>query len=240
MKPNSLHKNFQTQQSRHSTGVPVSLKDCFDLAGYVTTGGSRFYAERNPPAPEDSAVAARLRSQGAVVGKTHASACLRHHRRKYGLRVTVRDLAIQFADRRARPAAPRPGVQEGSALAAIGTDTAVQFALPPRYAGLRAIVARSSWRTNAISGAADCVSQTFDTLGWLFRDMHDAPVLASALFGLAVHVIDAPAFWPVRWWYPRRLRRHRANGLPRLAAAAARTQCGGNRYIRLRILGRRF
>src|SRR5882724_996620 len=37
-------------------GLAVSLKDCFDLAGFVTTLGSRFYARRNAPAIEDSAV----------------------------------------------------------------------------------------------------------------------------------------------------------------------------------------
>ena len=42
-------------------GLPVSLKDCFDLAGFVTTCGSRFYAARKASASEDSAVAARLR-----------------------------------------------------------------------------------------------------------------------------------------------------------------------------------
>jgi aspartyl-tRNA(Asn)/glutamyl-tRNA(Gln) amidotransferase subunit A len=53
-------------------GVPVSLKDCFDLAGFVTTAGTRFYAQHNAPAREDSAVAARLKEVGAViVGKTH-------------------------------------------------------------------------------------------------------------------------------------------------------------------------
>src|SRR5438046_2417181 len=53
-------------------GLPVSLKDCFDLQGFRTTAGTRFYAERNTVAQEDSAVGKRLRSQGAViVGKTN-------------------------------------------------------------------------------------------------------------------------------------------------------------------------
>src|SRR5215467_7190217 len=53
-------------------GLPVSLKDCFDLQGFVTTAGTKFYAEKNAPADSDSAVAARLRRQGAVIiGKTH-------------------------------------------------------------------------------------------------------------------------------------------------------------------------
>src|SRR5277367_5657742 len=61
-------------------GLPVSLKDLFDLQGFPTSCGSRFYAESGGVAVEDSAVAARLRSQGAViVGKTHL------HQLAYGI-----------------------------------------------------------------------------------------------------------------------------------------------------------
>ena len=53
-------------------GVPVSIKDCFDVAGFPTSLGSRYYAERDGVAREDSALTARLRSQGAIIiGKTH-------------------------------------------------------------------------------------------------------------------------------------------------------------------------
>src|SRR3984893_15144355 len=30
-------------------GLPVSLKNCFDLEGFVTTARSRFYADHTPP-----------------------------------------------------------------------------------------------------------------------------------------------------------------------------------------------
>src|SRR6202167_1347012 len=53
-------------------GLPVSLKDCFDLAGFPTSAGTRFYAARDGIAGADSAVAERLRAQGAlIVGKTN-------------------------------------------------------------------------------------------------------------------------------------------------------------------------
>jgi Asp-tRNA(Asn)/Glu-tRNA(Gln) amidotransferase A subunit family amidase len=39
-------------------GVPVSLKDCFDLAGFKTTCGSVFYSDLHAPAEADSTVAA--------------------------------------------------------------------------------------------------------------------------------------------------------------------------------------
>jgi len=50
-------------------GLPVALKDNIDTAGIRTTAGSRFFADRVPPA--DAEVARRLREAGAVlVGKT--------------------------------------------------------------------------------------------------------------------------------------------------------------------------
>jgi aspartyl-tRNA(Asn)/glutamyl-tRNA(Gln) amidotransferase subunit A len=52
-------------------GLPVSLKDLFDVAGDVTRAGSRIF-EKNPPATADAGAVARLRAAGAVfVGRTN-------------------------------------------------------------------------------------------------------------------------------------------------------------------------
>lgn len=72
-------------------------------------------------------------------------------------------------------------VQEGSAVAAIGTDTGGSIRLPAALCGLagyRASVGLGCWQ-----GAAH-LAPSFDTLGWLFRDLRDGPLLASALFGV--------------------------------------------------------
>ncbi|HBU6104385.1 TPA: amidase, partial [Serratia marcescens] len=51
-------------------GVPVSIKGLFDVAGEVTTAGSRVLADA-PPAEKHAAVVERLLQAGAVVvGKT--------------------------------------------------------------------------------------------------------------------------------------------------------------------------
>ncbi|OWU68364.1 hypothetical protein ATO3_24455 [Marinibacterium profundimaris] len=47
-------------------GIPVSVKDLLDVAGQVTTAGSRVLADA-PPAKVDSAVVARLRAAGAII-----------------------------------------------------------------------------------------------------------------------------------------------------------------------------
>src|SRR5258708_24437497 len=58
-------------------GVPIALKDLYDVAGYRTSGCCAAYLDR-PPAAADSAVAARLRAAGAIfIAKTnqHELAC---------------------------------------------------------------------------------------------------------------------------------------------------------------------
>ena len=51
-------------------GIPVTVKDSFDVAGFATRCGSRLRSSR--PAEEDSTAAARLRAAGAVIlGKTN-------------------------------------------------------------------------------------------------------------------------------------------------------------------------
>src|SRR2546427_6009411 len=52
-------------------GLPVSIKDLFDIAGDVTTAGSKILRDR-PPAAADAPAVARLRAAGAVViGRSH-------------------------------------------------------------------------------------------------------------------------------------------------------------------------
>lgn len=183
-----LPQKFQDSPKPPLYGVPVSLKDCFDLAGYVTTCGARYYADRNPPAPGDSAVAARLRSQGAViVGKTHMHPLaygITGENPDYGDSTQPRDPTLLTGGSSSGAAA---SVQEGSALAAIGTDTGGSIRAPAALCGL------AGYRAS-IELAHECdlwrgavhLSQTFDTLGWLFRDLRDAPLLASALFGITL------------------------------------------------------
>src|SRR2546425_2173280 len=58
-------------------GIPVAVKDIFDVAGFPTRCGCRAYDDA-PPASEDSTVVARLRAVGAIIlGKTttHELAC---------------------------------------------------------------------------------------------------------------------------------------------------------------------
>ncbi|MEA3006684.1 MAG: aspartyl-tRNA(Asn)/glutamyl-tRNA(Gln) amidotransferase subunit, partial [Acidobacteriaceae bacterium] len=166
-------------------GVPVAIKDCFDVAGFPTTCGSRFYAEKLGTAKADSTVAARLRQVGAVImGKTHL------HQLAYGITGESKDYGdcLQPRDRLQLTGGSSSGsaasVQEGSAVAAIGTDTGGSIRVPAALCGL------AGYRSTLGLGGEEAweggwhLAASFDTLGWLFRDLRDGPALAAALLGV--------------------------------------------------------
>ena len=161
-------------------GMPVSVKDCFDLTGTPTTLGLR---DNREAAPADSWLVQQLRAAGAVItGKTHM------HPLAYGLTGENPDFGdcLQPGDAGALTGGSSSGaaasVMEGSAVAAIGTDTGGSIRVPAALCGLagyRASIGRGNWRGGAH------LAESFDTIGWLFRDLADGPRLGS-FFGPAV------------------------------------------------------
>ena len=188
----ALNDRFPQREQRPALfGVPVAVKDCFDVAGYPTTCGSRFYAEKLGIARTDSAVAARLRQAGAVImGKTHLHQLaygITGENSEYGNCLQPRDPGILTGGSSSGSAA---SVQEGSAVAAIGTDTGGSIRVPAALCGL------AGYRSTIGLGGPQAwdggwhLASSFDTLGWLFRDLRDGPVLAAALLG--VQPVKAP------------------------------------------------
>jgi aspartyl-tRNA(Asn)/glutamyl-tRNA(Gln) amidotransferase subunit A len=174
--------------------LPISVKDCFDLAGSPTSCGVHFYRDRNGIAARDSWLVEQLRAAGAVIiGKTHL------HPLAYGItgenpefgdcvqpEVAQRggDGSWSLGWKPSDPGALTGGsssgaaasVQEGSAVAAIGTDTGGSIRAPAALCGLagyRASLGRGDWRGGAH------LAESFDTMGWLFRDLEDAPLLSA-------------------------------------------------------------
>jgi Asp-tRNA(Asn)/Glu-tRNA(Gln) amidotransferase A subunit family amidase len=158
-------------------GVPVSVKDCFDLAGAPTSSGTHFYRDLLGIAKRDSWLVERLRAAGAVItGKTHL------HPLAYGITGENPDYGdcVQPRDATALTGGSSSGaaasVQEDSAVFAIGTDTGGSIRTPAALCGLagyRASLGRGDWRGGAH------LAESFDTMGGLFRDLEDAPLLAS-------------------------------------------------------------
>jgi aspartyl-tRNA(Asn)/glutamyl-tRNA(Gln) amidotransferase subunit A len=163
-------------------GLPVSLKDCFDLTGFPTSSGSKFYAAHKQNPSADSWVAARLRRAGAVItGKSHL------HQLAYGITGENRDYGdcLQPANASLLTGGSSSGaaasLQEGSALAAIGTDTGGSVRGPAALCGLSGY--RSSLGVGDWTGGYH-LAPSFDTIGWLCHDLRDLPLLATALFDL--------------------------------------------------------
>jgi len=121
-------------------------------------------------------LAEKLRAAGAVIiGKTNL------HPLAYGITGENPDFGdcLQPGDEGALTGGSSSGaaasVLEGSAVAAIGTDTGGSIRAPAALCGLagyRASLGRGDWQGGAH------LAQSFDTMGWLFRDLEDAPLLA--------------------------------------------------------------
>jgi len=157
-------------------GLPVSVKDIFDLAGAPTSCGVHFYRDLHGNAARDSWLVEQLRAAGAlIIGKTHL------HPMAYG--ITGENPEFGDCLQPGKPTALTGGsssgavasVLEGSAVAAIGTDTGGSVRVPAALCGLagyRATVGRGDWRGGVH------LAESFDTMGWLFRDLEDSPLLA--------------------------------------------------------------
>ena len=117
----------------------------------------------------------RLRRLGAVItGKTHL------HALAYGITGENPEFGdcIQPGTRDCLTGGSSSGacasVLEGSAIAAIGTDTGGSVRVPAALCGLagyRASLGRGNW------GGGAHLAESFDTLGWLFADLEEAPFL---------------------------------------------------------------
>jgi Asp-tRNA(Asn)/Glu-tRNA(Gln) amidotransferase A subunit family amidase len=168
-------------------GIPVSLKDCFDLRGFPTSCGSIFYRDQHGIAVSDSWVAEKLLHAGAVItGKTHL------HQLAYGITGENRDFGDCVQPNNAAiltggsSSGAAASVQEGSALAAIGTDTGGSIRVPAALCGVAGYRSSITMNTEDIWRGGYHLAGSFDTLGWLYRDLRDGPLLGHALFDLPV------------------------------------------------------
>lgn len=163
-------------------GVPVSIKDCIEVEGYVSSCGSHFYAENNAAACRDAWIVQQVRAAGGVItGKTHM------HQLAYGITGENADFGdcCQPLDASLLTGGSSSGavasVQEGSAILAIGTDTGGSIRVPSALCGV--VGFRSSVGVGSWTGGVH-LARSFDTLGLLCRDLRDLPLFASAVLGI--------------------------------------------------------
>lgn len=151
-------------------GMPISIKDLFDVKGEPTTAGSRILANA-PAAVADAAVVARLRRAGAaIIGKTNMTEFAFS-----GLGINPHHGTPACAwDRPSRriPGGSSSGaaisVSDGMAVAAIGTDTGGSCRIPAAFNGI--VGFKPSAQTVPLTGALP-LSPSYDSIGPLARDV---------------------------------------------------------------------
>jgi len=149
-------------------GVPLSVKDLFDVKGQVTTAGSRVLRDA-APAVRDAAAIARLREAGAVfVGRTNMSEFafsglgLNPH---FGTPLNPFD-AGRIAGGSSSGAAT--SVALGHVAGALGTDTGGSVRIPAAFCGL--VGFKPTARRVPLDGVVP-LSASFDSIGPIARSV---------------------------------------------------------------------
>lgn len=168
-------------------GIPVSIKDLFDVAGAVTSAGSTVLASARPAADDCPAVA-RLRAAGAVLaGRTNmvefafSAVGINPH---YGTPVNPCDPSVARIPGGSSSGAA-VSVATGAALAALGSDTGGSLRIPAALCGL--VGFKSTARLVPRAGAIP-LSTTLDTVGAITRSVRDAVLLHEVLSAHPTHM----------------------------------------------------
>lgn len=169
-------------------GLPVSIKDLFDVEGQITMAGS-IALEAEPAAATDCPAVARLKSAGAVLsGRTNmvefafSGVGINPH---YGTPVNPADrLVARIPGGSSSGAAV--SVATGAAWMGLGSDTGGSLRIPAALCGL--VGFKSTARLVPAQGAVP-LSTSLDTVGAITRSVRDAitahEVLAARRVGLA-------------------------------------------------------
>ncbi len=169
-------------------GIPVAIKDLFDVAGETTTAGTKILAE-NPPAAADAVIVSRLRAAGAViVGKNNMTELaysglgINSH---YG---TPRNPWDRATGRSPGGSSSGAGVSvaDGLAVAAIGTDTAGSVRIP---AGVNGVTGFKPTASRVPQGGCYPLSKHLDSIGPLAPTVGCCVVLDGVMSGDGAHEV---------------------------------------------------
>jgi aspartyl-tRNA(Asn)/glutamyl-tRNA(Gln) amidotransferase subunit A len=161
-------------------GLPISIKDLFDVRGQVTRAGSKAL-DGGAPAQADSPAVARLRAAGAVlIGRTNMSEFafsglgLNPH---YGTPRTPLDPERVAGGSTSGGAV---SVAEDMAVAALGTDTGGSIRIPSAFCGLTGF--KPTARRVPLDGAVP-LSTSLDSAGPLARSVACCVAMDAVLSG---------------------------------------------------------
>jgi aspartyl-tRNA(Asn)/glutamyl-tRNA(Gln) amidotransferase subunit A len=166
-------------------GIPISVKDLFDVAGETTRAGSKVLADA-PAAAEDAAIVQRLKAAGAVlVGRTNmtefAFSAIGHNPH-YGTPGNPWDRARVPGGSSSGAAV---SVADDMCIAAIGSDTGGSVRIPAALCGLAGF--KPTQARVPLDGAYP-LSTTLDSIGPLARSIADCALVDAVLAGEAAEV----------------------------------------------------
>ncbi|QXQ20895.1 amidase [Pseudomonas tolaasii] len=170
-------------------GLPVSIKDLFDVSGQVTAAGSRLLADA-PPASRDAVVVERLRAAGAILlGRTNMSEFafsglgFNPH---YGTPLTP------LADGRVAggsSSGAAVSVALGMAVAGLGTDTGGSIRIPAAFCNLTGF--KPSASRVPMAGTFP-LAESLDSVCALTQSVADCILLDQILSGEPLQTRAAP------------------------------------------------
>src|ERR1700742_5046429 len=161
-------------------GIPVSIKDLFDIKGQVTRAGSRAL-EDSAPAEADATAVARLRRAGfVVIGRTnmtefaYSGIGINPH---YGTPKSAWQRGVGHVPGGSSSGAA-VSIADGMAYGALGTDTGGSCRIPAAYNG---IVGYKPTQARGAPGGGVPLSFTLDSFGPLARTVECCAVLDAVL-----------------------------------------------------------
>lgn len=173
-------------------GIPVSIKDLFDMAGDVTTAGSQLL-RRQPPADADCAAVARLRAAGFIpIGRTNMTEFAYSG---LGLNPHYGTPLNPFERQRGRaPGGSSSGaaisITEEMSYGALGTDTGGSCRIPAAFCGITGF--KPTARRVPVSGVFP-LSRTLDSVGPLAASVGCCAALDAVLADettTTLHVVE--------------------------------------------------
>jgi aspartyl-tRNA(Asn)/glutamyl-tRNA(Gln) amidotransferase subunit A len=183
-------------------GLPISVKDLFDLAGQVTTAGSVVLKD-GAPAKADAPAMARLRAAGAVlIGRTNMTEFAFSG---LGINPHYGTPGNPF-DRRRIPGGSSSGaavsVADGMAVAAIGSDTGGSVRIPAALCGLAGF---KPTQVRVPRDGAVPLSRTLDSVGPLANSIACCAMVDAVLAGEAAYPPEALPLEGLRIGVPQQI-----------------------------------
>ncbi len=192
------------ERTRRHAGIPISIKDLFDIEGQVTAAGSRVLADA-PPATRDAAAVARLRAAGfVIIGRTnmtefaYSGLGLNPH---YGTPLNPYDRKTGRIPGGSSSGAA-VSVTDGMAAVGLGTDTGGSCRIPAALTGLTGFKPTAA---RVPATGAFPLSTTLDSIGGIGHTVNCCAAVDAVLSGDPAYPDEQAPLASLRIGVPRTL-----------------------------------